>query len=83
MKKFQFYKTYEQAYGCIVEADSLEEAKEKAEEEVWYDEDGGESMLTLERWRCIELDEELDEDEVFDRLEGEEWNITYDANSRY
>ena len=78
MKKYQFYRMYEQSYGCLVEADSIEEAKKKAEEEEWYDEEGGESWLTLERWRCIESDEELDEDEVFDRLEEENWNVTYE-----
>jgi hypothetical protein len=78
MKKYQFYRTYEQSYGCLVEADSLEEAQKKAEQEEWYDEEGGEPWLILEKWRCIESDEELDEDEVFDRLEEENWNVIYE-----
>ncbi len=87
MKKFRFYKSFEQAYGCEVEAETLEEAKAKAENAEWYDEEGGENWVTLERWKSADipddLDKEDDDEEIAEIWDNTEWNIEYNAYENY
>ena len=83
MKKFRFVKAYEYQIACVVEAETLEEAKEKAEHEEWFDDEGGEHWVTLDKWKCIDipddLDEEEDEEKIEELWEEADWEVEYDA----
>lgn len=83
---YKFVKDYAHRVYCVVEADSLEEAKEIAEDETWEDEEGddyeviyfGSIALNPEDDTPIEsievIDEgEYDEDYYWDDLEDDDF----------
>ena len=77
MKRYKFEKVYENIYGCEVDAETFEEAEQKAEEADWYE--SGENYLTMSRWKCIDLDEDLeegyDEDDIEEGLDQIDWEV--------
>lgn len=66
--KFLLSKIYSYETTCMVEADSLEEAKELAQDMDW-DED--ETLLDSERYKVIKDD--VDEDEAWEIFDGMDW----------
>lgn len=66
--KFLLSKIYSYETTCMVEADSLEEAKELARDMDWDDD---ETQLDCERYKVIEDD--VDEDEAWEMFDGMDW----------
>ena len=66
--KFLLSKIYSYETTCMVEADSLEEAKELARDMDWDDD---ETQLDCERYKVIEDD--VDEDEAWEMFGGMDW----------
>lgn len=74
---YKFYKEVATSYSCYVEADSLEEAKEKLDncefydDMEWTEDDGGESSDVYTATRVGESVEDIEEGE-YETVE--EWN---------
>ena len=66
--KYLLSKIYSYETSCMVEADSLEEAKELARDMDWDDD---ETQLDCERYKVIEDD--VDEDEAWEMFDGMDW----------
>ena len=68
---YRFEQTYEQTIWFEVEADSLEEAKQLAENKEEWEEDS-ERFLSLDRYKFAETE---------DDLEDADWEVVYNAYS--
>ena len=66
--KFLLSKIYSYETTCMVEADSLEEAKELSQDMDWDDD---ETQLDCERYKVIKDD--VDEDEAWEMFDGMDW----------
>lgn len=66
--KYLLSKIYSYETTCMVEADSLEEAKELAQDMDWDDD---ETQLDCEKYKVIEDD--VDEDEAWEMFDGMDW----------
>ena len=69
---YRFLKTVEYAYFADVEADSVEEAKEKLEDAEWEEDDGGEAYIGNKRIHCAENYDALDEGE-YEEIDDDDW----------
>ena len=69
---YRFLKTIENDYFADVEADSLEEAKEKLSDAIWEDDNGGESFVANKRIICAENYDKLEEED-YEEIEDTDW----------
>lgn len=82
---YRFVKDYAHRVECIVEADSLEEAKEKSENEYWEDKEGDDYVILYFGMIALDPDDkpiesievidegEYDEDYYWDDLEDDDF----------
>ena len=67
---YKFRKDFAYSTSCIVEADSLEEAKRLQEDAEWETENGGDHYLEGKFIFASESDEDLDDGEL---IEDKDW----------
>ena len=70
--KYLLSKIWSYESTCMVEADSLEEAKKLAADMDWNED---ETLLDKERYKVIDADENIDEDEIYDMFDEVDWEI--------
>lgn len=71
---YQFKKSIEYAYYADVEADSLEEAKEKLGDAKWNDDDGGEGYVSNKRIVVYESYDDIENcEDPIEELDDEDW----------
>ena len=78
MKTWKFLKVSEIYDECIVKAETLEEAKQKALDEEWERDD--EPMLIKEQYKVVESSGDIYDD--YDLLMEEDWNTIWDINDK-
>ena len=69
---YRFLKTVEYAYFADVEANSLEEAKEKLEDAEWEADDGGEAYIDNKRIQCAENYDAFADGE-YEEIDDSDW----------
>ena len=82
---YRISRAFEYENFCDVEADSFEEAMKKVDNDdtlPWYEENGGEHYLAVEKWRCIDAEarkpneSEFDyRDRVDEKFYEDDWNV--------
>jgi len=77
MKTFRFIKSYEKVYFTTVEAETLEQAKELANDYDWTEDD--EQYLVRESYKVVESSGDIWDDD--DALNEADEIITYNAYS--
>lgn len=77
MKTFKLQKVSEIYEEIVLNAESLEEAKEIALDSDEWESDG--PYLVKEQYKVIESSGDIELD--YNELDEEDWNVTYDSNS--
>lgn len=77
MKTFKLQKVSEIYEEIVLNAESLEQAKEMALDSDDWESDG--PYLIKEQYKVIESSGDIELD--YNELDEEDWNVTYDSNS--
>ena len=77
MKTFKLQKVSEIYEEIVLNAESLEQAKEIALDSDEWESDG--PYLVKEQYKVIESSDDIELD--YNELDEEDWNVTYDSNS--
>lgn len=77
MKTFKLQKVSEIYEEIVINAESLEQAKEIALDSDEWESDG--PYLVKEQYKVIESSGDIELD--YNELDEEDWNVTYDSNS--
>lgn len=77
MKTFKLQKVSEIYEEIVLNAESLEQAKEMALDSDDWESDG--PYLIKEQYKVIESSGDIEFD--YNELDEEDWNVTYDSNS--
>ena len=77
MKTFKLQKVSEIYEDIVLNAESLEQAKEMALDSDDWESDG--PYLVKEQYKVIESSGDIELD--YNELDEEDWNVTYDSNS--
>ena len=77
MKTFKLQKVSEIYEDIVLNAESLEKAKEMALDSDDWESDG--PYLVKEQYKVIESSGDIELD--YNELDEEDWNVTYDSNS--
>lgn len=77
MKTFKLQKVSEIYEEIVLNAESLEQAKEIALDSDDWESDG--PYLVKEQYKVIESNSDIELD--YNELDEEDWNVTYDSNS--
>lgn len=77
MKTFKLQKVSEIYEEIVLNAESLEQAKEIALDSDEWESDG--PYLVKEQYKVIESSGDIELD--YNELDEEDWNVTYDSNS--
>ena len=77
MKTFKLQKVSEIYEEIVLNAESLEQAKEMALDSDDWESDG--PYLVKEQYKVIESSGDIELD--YNELDEEDWNVTYDSNS--
>lgn len=85
---YRISRIFEYEHFMDVEADSLEEAMQKVDDDdvEYYEGEGGEHWLGVERWKCADAEprkEDEEENEYLERVEeafmDEDWNVKFNT----